>query len=478
MSNQQKNSSSRPLNFFLLAMINVAAICSIRNWPLNAQYGFSSLFFYIAAAIGFFIPSALVSAELASGWPKNGGIYAWVKEAFGHKAGFLAVWLQWVENVVYYPAALSFVAICISYSIDPSLAQNQYFTFFTILLLFWGATFINLQGMKISGLVSSLGVLSGTIVPGLLIIGLGIFWYFSNQPSAISMDLKSFIPDLSGINQLSFLAGTMLGFAGIEMSAAHARDVPNPRKEFPKAIMLSTFIILALSILGTLAIAVAIPQNQINLLSGGIDALILFFKQYHLSFLIPLLSLLIGFGAFSTVLTWIIGPSRALLTAAQDGDLPPILHKTNSKQMPVSMLVLQGIIVTFLATVFLVLPDVSSSFWVLIALASILYSAMYVIMFITAIKLRYSQPNVERPYKIGLGNAGMWVVSTLGSLVSLFVIVVGFLPPDHIVNKGRYVTILLSGFFIFLLTPFFILMFKNPNWNVDKDKVTEGEVKS
>jgi amino acid transporter len=142
------------------------------------------------------------------------------------------------------------------------------------------------------------------------------------------------------------------------------------------------------------------------------------------------------------------------------------------------MLVLQGIIVTFLATVFLVLPDVSSSFWVLIALASILYSAMYVIMFITAIKLRYSQPNVERPYKIGLGNAGMWVVSTLGALVSLFVIVVGFLPPDHIVNKGRYVTILLSGFFIFLLTQFFILMFKNPNWNVDKDKVTEGELKS
>ncbi len=466
---------SKPLNFFILAMINVAAICSIRNWPLNAQYGLSSLFFYLFAALGFFIPSALISAELASGWPKNGGIYAWVKEAFGHKIGFLAIWLQWIENVVYYPAALSFVSVCIAYVIDPALASNQFFTFSMILVLFWGATFVNLQGMRLSGIISTLGVISGTIVPGVLIIGLGLAWYLKGNSLEFNLSWDGFIPDLSHVNQLSFLAGTMLGFAGIEMSAAHARDVANPKKEYPKAILLSTSIILILSVLGTLAVCAVIPKNEINLLSGGIDALIKFFNVYHLSFLIPFLSLLVGFGAFSSVLTWIIGPSRALLTAAQDGDLPPILHKTNKNSMPVAMLMLQGIIVSFLALVFLLMPDVASSFWILLALASILYSGMYVLMFATAIKLRYKSPKTPRPYRVPFGNPGMWVLSGTGLIVSIFVIIIGLLPPDNIKDPIAYVIAIVTGFVIFILSPFIILLFKKPHWNVDKKRVSEGE---
>jgi putative glutamate/gamma-aminobutyrate antiporter len=470
-----KYPASKPLNFFILAMINVAAICSIRNWPLNAQYGLSSLFFYLIAAIGFFIPSALVSAELASAWPKNGGIYAWVKEAYGHKMGFLAVWLQWIENVVYYPAALSFVSVCIAYAFDEKLAGNPYFTLIMVLILFWGATFINLQGMKISGLFSTAGVISGTIIPGFLIIALGLIWYFSSNPTQINFSTASFLPNLSDVNKLSFLAGTMLGFAGIEMSAAHARDVANPKKEFPKAILLSTTLILILSVLGTLAIAIVIPQNEINLLSGGIDALVKFFEVYHLNFLKPLLSLLIGLGAFSTVLTWIIGPSRALLTAAQDGDLPAFLHKTNKNNMPVAMLILQGCIVSVLALIFLLMPDVASSFWVLIALVSILYSTMYVMMFITGIKLRYIQKDTPRPYCVPYGNIGMWICGLVGAVVSLFVIIIGFFPPDTIKNTFSYFFTLFIGYVLFVTAPFIILLFKKPSWNIDKSKVSEGE---
>lgn len=475
MSFSDSSQKTKPLNFFILAMINVAAICSIRNWPLNAQYGFSSLFFYLIAALGFFIPSALVSAELASAWPKNGGIYSWVKEAFGHKIGFLAIWLQWIENVVYYPAALSFVSVCIAQAFDPKFADNPYFTLAMILVLFWGATYVNLQGMKVSGLFSTSGVIAGTIIPGVLIIALGFIWYFSSNAKELTFSFPTFFPDLSGINQLSFLAGTMLGFAGIEMSAAHARDVINPKKEFPKAILLATSIILLLSVLGTLAIALVIPQKEINLLSGGIDALIRFFEVYHLTFLKPLLSLLIGLGAFSTVLTWIIGPSRALLTAAQDGDLPPFLHKTNKNNMPVSMLVFQGVIVSVLALIFLLMPDVASSFWVLIALASILYSTMYIIMFATGIKLRYSQPHTPRPYCVPGGNLGMWIWGLTGSVVSMFVIVIGLFPPDTIKDTFFYFCTLLIGYVLFLTAPFMILLFKKPHWNLDKNKVSEGE---
>src|SRR6185437_12831313 len=83
----------RSLSVFMLAMINVAAICSVRNWPTIAEYGFSSLFFFLIATLIFFIPTSLVSAELATAWPKTGGVFVWVKEAFGHRFGFLAIWL-------------------------------------------------------------------------------------------------------------------------------------------------------------------------------------------------------------------------------------------------------------------------------------------------------------------------------------------------------------------------------------------------
>lgn len=290
--------SKRVLSAFVLSMINVAAILSIKNWPLTAIYGLSSIFYYVVAAIIFFIPVSFVAAELATGWPERGGVFIWVKEALGEKWGFLAIWLLWMENVVYYPTVLSFIAATIAYTIKPALANNTTYTFFIVLLCFWGATFINLRGMKTSGFISSLGVILGTFVPGLLIITLGIFWFFQKSSIAINWSWNTLIPDLSGPNQLSILAGVMLGLAGMEMSAVHAKDVKHPKKDYPKAIFLSAALIIGLSILGTLAIAIVIPSTKISLVAGGMEAISSFLKAYSLSWMIPVISILIALGAF------------------------------------------------------------------------------------------------------------------------------------------------------------------------------------
>ncbi|MBM3191463.1 MAG: amino acid permease, partial [Chlamydiae bacterium] len=243
-----------------------------------------------------------------------------------------------------------------------------------------------------------------------------------------------------------------------------------------KAILLSTLIILGLSVLGTLAVAIVIPHERINLLSGGIDALRYFFQAYHLEWMMPLLSLLIGFGSFSAVVTWIIGPSRGLLTAAQDGDLPPFLHKTNSYGMPTTMLIVQGFIVTVLSSIFLFIPDISSSFWILIALASILYNMMYIMMFVAAIMLKYQQPHTPRPYAIPGNKLGMWMIGGLGLLVAGFTFIIGFFPPSNITfSTTSYVLTLVLGTALFATLPFLILIFKRSSWNIDKAKVTEGE---
>src|SRR6516164_3994438 len=100
----------KALSLLSLVMITVGSVDSIRNLPATALFGSSLIFFFILGAIFFLIPTALVSAELSSAWAKQGGIYVWVKEAFGEKCGFLAIWFQWIENVIWYPTILSFVA--------------------------------------------------------------------------------------------------------------------------------------------------------------------------------------------------------------------------------------------------------------------------------------------------------------------------------------------------------------------------------
>ena len=454
------------LSVFTLAMINVAAVSSVRNWPTIAEYGFSSLFFFALAAICFFIPVSMVSAELATGWPRLGGVFAWVKEAFGHRIGFLAVWLLWVENVIYYPALLSFIAGTIAYIIDPSLSDHMGYMLALIIGIFWLTTLANLLGMKMSGWISTFGVIAGTFIPGGVIIGLGLFWYLSGHPIQISFTLSSFFPDFSSLKQLVFFAGVLIALGGLEMSAIHARDVKDPQRNYPKAILLSAILILGLYVLGVLAVALVIPQSDINLVAGSLQAFSVFVEAYGLQWMTPLMAGLLALGAFGGLSTWIVGPSRGLLGAAQSGDLPPVFRKVNRHGMPVPLLIVQAIIVTVISLVFLVMPTVSSAYWILNALVAQLYLLMYLLLFAAAIWLRYKRPHVERTYKVPGGIFGMWIVAGLGFLGSLFAFFVGFFPPAQIQMGSSlfYSLFLLGSIILACLAPSLILLFQKPHW--------------
>src|SRR6185437_14865497 len=105
-----------------------------RTLPIGAVYGFSLVFFYLVAALVFFIPTILVTAELATAWPNTGGAYIWVREAFGPHCGFMVIWLQWIYNVVWYPTILAFIGATLAYLFDPALANNKYFLIAVVLI--------------------------------------------------------------------------------------------------------------------------------------------------------------------------------------------------------------------------------------------------------------------------------------------------------------------------------------------------------
>jgi putative glutamate/gamma-aminobutyrate antiporter len=465
----------RVLGVFTLAMINVAAIASLRGLPSMAEYGLSSIFFYIIAALIFLIPTALVSAELATGWSKRGGVYIWVKEAMGARWGFLAIWLQWIQNVIWYPIVLSFAAATFAFLFNPSLSDNKLYMLAVILVVYWGATLVNFRGMKTSGWISSAGAIGGTLVPGALIIVLGIVWLIVGDPSQTPLTGKALVPDLGSFSNIVLAAGILLAFAGMEMSAVHAQEVDNPQRNYPRAILLSTIIVLAVFVLGTISIAIVVPHEKISLVAGLMQAFTAFFDKFNLAWLIPVIALLVAFGAFGQVSTWIPGPSKGLLAVGRHGYLPPFLQHVNRQGVQTHILIIQALIVTALACVFLLMPTVSSSYWLLTALTAQLYLVMYILMYVSAIRLRYSRPDVPRAYKIPGGNIGMWIVGGVGLIGAVFAIAIGYFPPTQIKvgSIAFYEAFLIAGLLIMCAIPLLIYRFRKSSWTVQSSEESE-----
>lgn len=443
----------------------MAVVISLRNLPLTATYGLSSLFFYCAAALLFMIPYALVSAELASGWPKAGGVYIWVKEAMGEKWGFFAIWMQWFHNMTWYPAMLSFVAAGIAYVFKPELATNKTYLTTVILVGFWSITLLNFLGIRFSALVSTLCLILGTIVPGLVLITLGILWLALGEPLQISFTASKLLPSFD-LSNLVFLAGIFLALSGMEANANLAREVKNPQKNFPKAIFLATGMILAILIFGSLAIAMILPKEQINLVAGLLDTFKTSLDLLHLSWLLPVMAIFIVIGALGELNAWTIAGAKGLFVTTEHGSLPPILHKMNRRHVPVNLLLFQGLIVTTASFMFISLPNINISYWILSAISAQIYILMYILLFLAAIVLRYKRPEVQRSYRIPGKKAGMWIVSLIGLASCLIALFFSFIPPSAFAvgSLWTYELILGGGFVITCLIPLTIYLKRRPHW--------------
>ncbi|NGX32532.1 MAG: Glutamate/gamma-aminobutyrate antiporter [Candidatus Anoxychlamydiales bacterium] len=457
----------KKMGVFIFAMMNVAIVLSLRGLPLIAKTGMHMVFFILFASFLFLLPSALVSAELATGWIKDGGIYRWVKEAFGSKLGFTAIWLQWIQNTIWYTTVLAFAAGALSYLfLDPSLSYNKYFIIVVILIVYWSATFINFRGLKAASWFTTICVIGGTILPAILIIILGLVWIFSGRPLEFLHSSHSFFPDFKDFDNLAFLAGTVLLFSGIEVSAVHVLDLEKPKKSYPKAIFIALAIIIIIFLLGSFSVAASIPAKDISLTAGIMQGFKHLLHIFKLDWLLPVMGFLLAFGAIGSVTAWIGGPSKGLLATAKHGELPPYLQHTNKNNVQTHILWIQGLVVTVLAFVFLLIPNVNTAFFLLTALTVVLYLIMYILLYLTGIVLRYKQPNVKRPYKIPGGNFGMWLVAGTGLIAVVFAFIVGFFPPSllKIASPRVYVSFLIIGTVVFVAAPIIINQFKKPSW--------------
>ena len=456
-----KKTFAHKLTVFSLVMITVGSVDSIRNLPATALFGSSLIFFFLFAALFFLIPSALVSAELSAAWPEQGGIYVWVKKAFGQQIGFLTIWFQWIENVVWYPTILSFTAGTLGYLISPNLANDKIFLITVILSTFWGTTLINLLGMKLSSRFSNFCTITGLLLPIALIISLGIDWLIKGNTLQISFSPMALLPNLHEPQAWVALTGIMMSFCGIEIATVHARDVKNPQHAFPKALFISSIILITTLILGSLSIAMVLPTAKISLVSGIMQAFDAFFIAYHLEWVMPIVATLLIIGTIGGVSNWIIAPTKGLLVALQDINLSKHFQRENKHGAPSILLVYQACIVTILVLAFLIMPSVNGAYWLLTALTAQLYMFMYIAMYATGIYMRYKYPDQQRPYRIP-GRFGMSIVCYIGIMGAIITIAIGFVPPINI-NVGstlHYESLLIMGLILLSAPPLIIYQFK------------------
>jgi glutamate:GABA antiporter len=149
--------------------------------------------------------------------------------------GFLAVWCQFAMTIFYYPSLLAFVASTFAYVIYPDLASSGVYTAAMIIGVYWVGVLVSSRGTKaLAGLASS-GLFIGTLIPGAVLVILGIVYLVQGNAPATPMNASHLLPEWAGIASLVLIANNFLSYSGMEMNAVHVNTLREPRREFPKA---------------------------------------------------------------------------------------------------------------------------------------------------------------------------------------------------------------------------------------------------
>ena len=428
------------ISILALTLMNVTIIAGIGNDVQQAFYGLSSVTYFAIGAICFFIPTALVAAELASGWSNRGGIFRWVGEGLGKGWALTCLLILWFQTMINFGMGTPSDAATIMFytpMYDKAVQfaqhpQHEVLIMTGFIILYWVLTFVATKGVKAFANVAKYGVLIGTFIPLALMIILTIVWLCEGHQPAIPMTPKGLIPKWNGMSTLALAAGVFFSYTGIDMNAAHIKQLKHPEKDFTKAMFISMILVFLIFVVGTVIIAMVVPENQINV----IYTLNTVFRTLGATIGIPWLYMVLVWAGLCNVLASVItnmaGPSFMLGQAGGSGFLPHWFQEKNKHEMPAHLMYTQIAGMTIIAYLVKLLPNVEGFVIMLTQTITVLYLFYYILMFTTFLKLRYDQPNRPRAFKVPGGKFGAWFVAGLGLLSSIFGIILAIYPPAQV----------------------------------------------
>jgi amino acid transporter len=365
--------------------------------------------------------------------------------------------------MVWFPTILSFIAGTATYLLAPQLAENRFYLASVILIVFWLLTLLNLRGITTAARFASFCAVVGMVIPMLFFIVLEGIWLWQGQPIQLHFDRYTLWPSFNNMGTWASLTAIMASFLGIELATVHITQTDRPSRTFPRALLVSIVIIVVTMILGSLAIAMVIPHNNINLVAGVMQTFSYYLNAYHMTFMGPVLTVLILIGSVGGMINWLVSPAKGLLQAANDDFLPLYFRHHNEADVPSRLLIAQAIIVSLIASAFVLMPSINGSYWLLTDLSTQLYMIMYILLFIAGMILYRKhvfnlEDNPRNP--IPFGKLGFNICSVFGLIGCLVSLVVGFFRPDDVnVGSEHQFILLMAGGIIILSVPVALLWF-------------------
>ncbi len=377
------------------------------------------------------------------------------------------MWCQFAMTIFYYPSLLAFVASTISYVIDPALASNGLYTAIVIMVLYWTGVWVSSRGTKALAGLSSWGLIIGTLIPGTILVVLGMVFLALGNPSAAPMTSSHLLPEWTGLASLVLIVNNFLSYSGMEMNAVHVSSLKDPAKEYPKSMFLAMGLVLLIFILPALAISWVVPSDQTSLTAGVMQAFNAFFSYFHIGWMTPIAAVMLVSASLGGMLTWLAGPSKGLLEISRsEGYLPPFLQKLNRFGVQQNILVTQGVVTTVIALGYAFIPNVSNVYWIFSTITTQVYLIVYLLMFAAAMRLRKTQPDHPRGYRV----PALHLLCTVGLLASVAALAIGFVPPSQFGGGSiwAYIGIIGGGLVILgLLIPWAFLTFRKPGWRTE-----------
>ncbi|MBO7665441.1 MAG: amino acid permease [Aeriscardovia sp.] len=434
------------MSMWALAMLNVANMAGIGNDVQMAFYGLSSVTYYVVGAIVFFIPTALVAAELATGWAQRGGIFRWVGEGVGRGWAFFCIFLLWFQNALNMAGAPASSAATImfftpNYNFAIKFAENPYayvgssgvfWISIGWLAFYWILAILSTYGIKVLAKVASWGVILGTIFPLAFMMIFVIVWLAQGNKCAISFNPKGLVPQYQGMSTLALAASVFFSYAGVDFNAAYIKNLKNPKREFPGAMLIAMILSMAIFVFGTLVIAIMVPEGQINVLYSLTTVM----RDLGATIGIPWIYVVLAWTGIpltiASVITSYDAPSIMLGQAGGSGFLPKWLQGTNKHGMPARLVYFQTFLMTVLSFFFMLIPNIEAFIIMLSQALTVLYLLYYVVMFVAYLRLKYQQPNRPRSFVIPGGKVGGWITCIVGIAASLFGIVMSVWPPAQV----------------------------------------------
>jgi amino acid transporter len=415
-----------------VVLFNITAIVGLR-WLTTAasQFGLASLLLWVLAMLVFFLPSAVAVRELADIEPAAGGIYRWVRRAFGPLQGFVAGWGYWVNNLFYFPSLLVATAAIAAYAGGPRfvhLGDNNVFIGALSLAGLWIAVGMNLVGLRVGKRLQNLGGY-GTWLPAGIFVLLAA-WSLLAHGSATPVTVRGLLPATLDLQSINLFATMTFAFAGLELAPALGDEIHDPAATLRRGVVISGFATVAIYILGTAAMLIALPAETVSITNGMPQATAALAERLGAAWLAPvvaLVAILLVLGHLGGVGAWLAGSARLPFVAGLDGALPPAFGRIHPRwQTPYLALLVQGALATVFVVASLVGSTVKHAYLVLTQTTLILFFIPYLYVFAAYLRLRRERS----PRTTLVGVAGLAAVA--------FSILLGFVPPADELRPWLY----------------------------------------